>query len=85
MTTWGGGPRSHADLTGYAQGPGGRGRRKPADRQKRNPAARQAAATATLLATLRPEGEAVLEIDTPAGKAAIRLQDVDFDTPRTLP
>ena len=36
---------------------------------------------ATILATLRPEGEAVLEIDTPAGKAAIRLQDVGFDAP----
>ena len=27
-------------------------------------------------------GDAVLDVDTPAGKAAIRLQDVDFDTPR---
>ena len=27
-------------------------------------------------------GDAILEIDTPAGKAAIRLQDVDFGTPR---
>jgi hypothetical protein len=81
--TWGGGPRSAADLTGYAGQPGGRERGKQANRQKRNQALQQQAAAVTILAALKPEGEAaVLEIDTPAGKAAIRLQEVGFGEPR---
>lgn len=84
--TWGGNQQCHADLTGYAGSPGGPRRGKQANRPKANAAAQQQAAL-TVLATLKPAdgtsaGDAVLEIDTSAGKAAIRLQDISFDTPR---
>ena len=82
-TTWGGNQQSHADLTGYAAWPGGRARGKQANRAKNNPATQQLATAVTVLATLlRPEGDAMLEIDTPAGKASIRLQDIDFGISR---
>ena len=90
--TWGGTPQSHADLTGYEGQPGGRAQKKQAKRAKNNPAkakaaAQQPAGPLTVLVTLKPAdgtsaGDAVLEIDTSAGKAAIRLQDVDFGTPK---
>ena len=87
VSTWAANQQSQADLAGYAEKPGGRGRKKQAKRAKNNPAIKQEAATITILATLKPaEGtsadDAVLEIDTPAGKAAIRLRDVEFGTPR---
>ncbi|MGO8744521.1 MAG: hypothetical protein ACLQNE_00900 [Thermoguttaceae bacterium] len=83
VTTWGGGPQAHADLAGYGGRPGGRGLGKPGNRPKPKPAAKQQAAAVTILATLKPEGDAILQIDTLAGEAAIRLQDIDFGTPRT--
>ena len=85
-TTWGGNQQSHADLAGYTAQPGGRARGKQAKRAKNNPAAQQQAAI-TILVTLKPSagtsaGDAILEIDTAAGTASIRLQDIDFGTPR---
>jgi len=80
--TWGGNQQSHADLTGYTARPGPRGRGKQANRGKNNPAQQQGSAI-TVLATLKPEGDAILEIDTSAGKASIRLQDVGLGASRS--
>jgi hypothetical protein len=82
VATWAAGPQARADLKGYFAQAGGRSRGKQPKRPRKQAVAKQLANTITLLVTLKPEGNAVLEIDTPAGKAAIRLDDVDFDTPR---
>ena len=58
-----------------------RGSERPANRPRANAAAQQAGAL-TVLATLKPEGDAILEVDTSAGRASIRLRDVDFDAHR---
>ena len=86
--TWDGGPKSYANLTGYAEQPGSGSQKKQAKRQKNKPAAKQEALASTILVTLKPAdrtsaGDAVLEIGTAAGMAAIRLQDVGFDVPRS--
>ena len=73
-TPWGTDQQSQASLSGYEEKPGG-----PGNQAKRG----KAKPVITVLATLKPEGDAVLEIDTPAGKAAISLQDVDFDKPKS--
>ena len=75
------------DLTGYSEQPGGHRREEQANRLKGKPPARSSYYFFTILATLKPidgtsASDAVLEIETPAGKAAIRLQDVNFGTPR---
>jgi len=82
-TTWAGNQQSHADLTGYSAQPGPQGRKRQANRAKNKPVAQQLTGAITVLATLRPEGDAILEIDTSAGKAAIRVQDVDYGTSRS--
>ena len=86
-TTWGGTQQSHADLTGYSARPGNRAAGKQANPAKGKAGSAQAGEAITVLATLKPyeatEGNAVLEVDTLAGKAAIRLQDVGFDTPKS--
>ena len=86
--TWGGNPQSHANPTGYEGQAGRRRQRKQANPAKGNAAAAQPVAALTVLVTLKPTdanspGDAALEIDTSAGKAAIRLQDVGFDTPKS--
>lgn len=80
-TTWGGGPQIHADLTGYGGNPGD-GKAKQAKRPAQKATAQKIASEITVLATLLPEGDAVLEIDTAAGKAAIRLGEVGFAAPK---
>jgi hypothetical protein len=88
--TWGGNQRSEADLSGYA---GQAGRRRQAGRANRPqnnpaqnpPAAQQAPVSLTVLATLKPlADDATLEIDTSAGKAAIRVKDVVFAAPKSF-
>ena len=37
-----------------------------------------------VLATLEPQGDAVLEIDTSAGKAALPLAEIGFDAPANI-
>ena len=55
----------------------------PASRRgpKLRAAKRQTKVATTVLVTLKPQADAVLEIDTDAGKAAIGLKDISFDQP----
>ena len=75
-TPWGAGPLAQADQAGYRGQPAAAAKAKAAAQAKA--AAKQAAAALTVLVTLKPAGNAVLEIDTPAGKAAVNVEETNF-------
>ena len=77
---WAGGPKSHADANGFAAHGGGRGKGKRMGPRKQA-MAQQRGNWTTVLVTLKPEPDAVLEVDTDEGKASIGLKDISYDKP----
>ena len=74
---WAGKQTSHADQTGFFLRASGKQKAKKGAGRKQ--AAKAASVSMNVLVTLKPAGDAVLEVDTDAGKASIKLNDVGFD------
>jgi hypothetical protein len=78
---WAGAPNSHADATGFfAHGRRGKAMQAGPRKQARL-LQQQGGAWTTIMVTLLPEAEAVLEVDADVGKATIAVATVGFDRP----
>ena len=78
--TWAAAPYARADVDGFVFHPGGKRKGKRTEPPK--PWAKRPPSVTTVLATLKPQGDALLEIDSAAGKAAVSLWSIEFDRPK---